>query len=719
MAGDAAIQIGNLTTDTHCPYCAFQCGMTLVPEGAIGTMVPDDASGETRLTVTARDYPTNKGGLCRKGWTAAELLTSPDRLTTPLMRDRKDGPLRPASWNAALDRIADTIRTTQQAYGPASVGIFGGGGLTNEKSYMLGKFARVALQTPNIDYNGRFCMASAAAAGTKAFGLDRGLPFPLEDIPQTDVILLVGGNPAEALPVMMQYFEEHQRRGGKLIVVDPRVTPTAAMASLHLQITPATDGALGNGLLNSVIRQGLLDREFIENRTMGFDAVRRTVSSYWPDRVERITGVPAKAIDDAARMLGTARTAMVLTARGPEQQSSGVDNVLAFINLALAVGKVGKPFCGYGTLTGQGNGQGGREHGQKADQLPGYRKLDNPEHRAHIAAVWGVEESSLPGPGLSACELLAALGRDGEGGIRVLLVLASNIAVSAPDVLKVQRGLKALDLLVVSDMFLSETAEVADIVLPTTQWAEEEGTMTNLEGRVQLRRRAAPPPPGVRTDLRFMKELAERLGRGQYFSDDPRAVFDELRRASAGGVADYSGISYERIAAEQGVFWPCPGEGHGGTPRLFLDRFATPDGKARFHPVEHRPAAEEPDQYYPLWLTTGRVLSQYQSGAQTRRVAALNEAEPEPYVEIHPEMARNFGIRAGDMVRLVTRRGSAVVKARLARTIRMDTLFVPFHWGGKGCANLLTNAALDPVSKIPEFKACAVRIEKADAPLKN
>ena len=247
MAGDAAIHSGVVTTDTHCPYCAFQCGMTLVP---------DDADGETRLTVTSRNYPTNKGGLCRKGWTAAELLTSPDRLTTPLMRDRKDGPLRPASWDEALDRIAETIRATQQAHGLGAVGIFGGGGLTNEKSYMLGKFARVALRTPNIDYNGRFCMASAAAAGIKAFGMDRGMPFPLEDIPETDVILLVGGNPAESLPVMMQYFEEHQRRGGRLIVVDPRVTPTAAMASLHLPITPGTDGALANGLLNVVIQKG-------------------------------------------------------------------------------------------------------------------------------------------------------------------------------------------------------------------------------------------------------------------------------------------------------------------------------------------------------------------------------------------------------------------------------------------------------------------------------
>ncbi|WP_192498968.1 molybdopterin oxidoreductase family protein [Skermanella pratensis] len=701
-------------TDTHCPYCAVQCGMTLVREGS---------GEESRFTVTSRDFPTNRGGLCRKGWTAAELLSAPDRLTAPLMRDRKGGPLRRASWDEALDRVTDAIRRTQREHGPAAIGVFGGGGLTNEKSYMLGKFARVALRTPNIDYNGRFCMASAAAAGMKALGIDRGLPFPMEDIEKAEAILLVGGNPAESLPVMMQYFEEQRRRGGRLIVVDPRVTPTAALSDLHLQITPGTDGALGNGLLNSVIRQGYLDLDFIERRTAGFEEVRRTVASYWPDRVERITGIPADRIVEAARMLGTAKTAMVLTARGPEQQSTGVDNVLSFLNLALALGKVGTPFCGFGTLTGQGNGQGGREHGQKADQLPGYRRLDNPEHRAHAAAVWGVEESSLPGPGLSACELLAALGREepDKPGIRVLLVLASNIAVSAPDAVRVQQGLRALDLLVVSDMFLSETAEMADVVFPITQWAEEEGTMTNLEGRVQLRRRAKPAPDGVRTDLQVIKALADRLGRGAHFTEDAREAFEELRRASAGGLADYSGITWDRVAAEQGVFWPCPDvtAGHAGSPRLFLDRFPTPDGRARFNPVNHRPPDEEPDQHYPLYLTTGRVLSQYQSGAQTRRVPALLEAEPEPFVEIHPEMARSFGIRNADRVRLVTRRGNAVVKARLVSTIRMDTLFVPFHWGGGGCANLLTNAALDPVSRIPEFKVCAVRLEPADAPLKH
>ncbi len=684
---------------THCPYCAFQCGMTLGLE-----------RGEA--VVRPRDFPTNKGGLCRKGWTAASLLTAPDRLTQPLMRDRKDGPLRPASWDEALDRIVGSLRATQQRHGRDAVGLFGGGGLTNEKAYLLGKFARVALRTRHIDYNGRFCMASAAAAGQRAFGIDRGLPFPLEDLPHTEVILVAGGNPAEALPVMMQYFDEQQRRGGRLIVVDPRQTATARAANLHLQITPGTDGALANGLLHVAIREGLIDPDFIRDRTTGFEAVRHTVASYWPDRVERITGIPASRIVQTARLLGEAGTAMILTGRGPEQQTNGVNNTLAFINLALALGKMGRPYCGWGTLTGQGNGQGGREHGQKADQLPGYRRIDDPAHRAHMAAVWDVEESSIPGPGRPAIELMSVLGSE----VRALLVMASNPVVSAPHSGPLVERLRSLDLLVVSDFFLSETAELADVVLPAAQWAEEEGTMTNLEGRIILRGRQQRPPPGVLSDAEILKALADRLGEGERFSADPAVLFDELRRASAGGAADYAGVTYARIAAEDGVFWPCPSEDHPGTPRLFLDRFATPDGRARFHPVQHRPPAEEPDDDYPLFLTTGRVLLHYQSGAQTRRVPELAEAEPDPFVEIHPQMARNFGITEGELVCLRTRRGSARLRARLTPATRLDTLFVPFHWGRAGCANLLTNNAVDPISKIPEFKVCAVRVEKIAAP---
>jgi assimilatory nitrate reductase catalytic subunit len=663
-----------------------------------------------RPAVAARDFPTNRGGLCQKGWTAANLLSHHERLTTPLMREYKHRDLRPVSWEVALERIAREIGAAQERYGHDAVGIFGGGGLTNEAAYLLGKFARVALRTPHIDYNGRFCMSSAAAASIKAFGLDRGLPFLLEDIPGAESILLIGSNVVETMPPVMQYFDQQQRRGGNLIVVDPRATRTAQSANVHLQLTPGSDAALANGLLHIAIRDGLIDRDFIAARTAGFAAVQRVVASYWPERVERLTGVPSKQIEAAAHLLGAARTAMILTARGAEQQSSGVDNVLAFINLALALGKAGRPSCGYGCLTGQGNGQGGREHGQKADQLPGYRKIDNPEHRAHIARVWDVDEASLPGPGRSAYELLDTLGE--AGGVRALLVMGSNPAVSAPHAGHIHQRLAALDFLAVADLFLSETAQLADVVLPSTQWAEEEGTITNLEGRVLLRQRAFDPPPLVWSDTQIIAALADRLGYEQRFPAEPRAIFEELRRASAGGIADYSGISYARIAAENGVFWPCPHEQHPGTPRLYLDRFATDDGRARFYPVQHRPTAEEPDNDYPFYLITGRVMAHYQSGTQTRRVKELRDAVPQAFVELHPALARRYGIAENDPVRLTTRRGTAIAHARLTTTMRLDTVFVPFHWGDEACINRLTNPALDPVSKMPEFKVCAVRMEK-------
>ena len=309
--------------------------------------------------------------------------------------------------------------------------------------------------------------------------------------------------------------------------------------------------------------------------------------------------------------------------------------------------------------------------------------------------------------------MLDSMGSD--GGVRALLVIGSNLSVSAPNAKHIEERLGALDFLMVSDFFLSETAERADVVLPSAQWAEEEGTMTNLEGRVILRQRAAAPPAGVRTDLEVLAALAEQLGYGRFFASEPAAVFEELRRASAGGKADYAGISYERIAREDGVFWPCPNEDHPGTPRLFLDRFATADGRARFHPVEFRPPAEEPDHEYPLYLTTGRIMAQYQSGTQTRRVPALMQASPSAFVQIHPSMASTYGIGDGEQVRLTTRRGTALLTAQLTSAIRMDTVFVPFHYAGCGRANLLTNPALDPISRMPEFKVCAVRVEKGTA----
>ncbi len=668
-------------TPTHCPYCSLQCGMRLsVSRGKVEVQPWEE-------------FPVNRGAMCRKGWTAGALVNDRERVTTPLVK--QDGTFRQASWEEALDLIASRLAAIQQAHGKDAVAVFGGGGLTNEKAYQLGKFARVALGTSQIDYNGRWCMSSAASAGNRAFGVDRGLPFPLEDLARTDVLVLVGSNLAETMPPAAKYLDELRERGGKVVVIDPRTTATAARADVHLQPVPGTDLALALGLLHVAVAGGHVDEEYVRTRTTGFEAVRAEVASWWPERVERICGVSADDVRALGRVLGEAASFIVLTARGAEQHAQGSDTVLGWINLALALGQCGRPHSGYGCLTGQGNGQGGREHGQKADQLPGYRMIDDPAARAHVAGVWGVDPDSLPGKGKSAYELLAALGT--PGGARALLVFGSNIVVSAPNANLVTERLDSLDLLVVADFVLNETSARADVVLPVTQWAEETGTMTNLEGRVILRTKAIDPPDGVRSDLDVMAGLAERLGSPVPFGTDVGEIFDELRRASKGGPADYSDITYERIRDEDGVFW--------GEERMFLQRFAHADGRARFLAVTPSGAAEQPDDDYPVHLTTGRVLAQYQSGAQTRRIRELPDSGP--FVELHPMLASRLGIVDGEPVTVTTRRGELDAPARLSSGIRADTIFVPFHWVG---ANQLTNDALDPASKMPEFKVCAARV---------
>jgi assimilatory nitrate reductase catalytic subunit len=686
-------------TATHCPYCSLQCGIHLVTA----------EDGELRLS--GRADPVNRGGLCMKGATAAELIAHPQRLTTPLARDSRAAPLRPVPWDEALDRIAGAITRAQAEHGRDAVGCFGGGGLTNEKAYQFGKFARVALRTSMIDYNGRFCMSSAAAAGSRAFGIDRGLPFPLSDVADADVILLVGSNPADTMPPAMQWFEAGRDRGARHIVVDPRESSTAKLASRHLRPVPGTDLALANGLLHIAIRDGLVDEAYVAERTTGFDAVRRAVRSDWPDRTERVAGVAITDLVATVHALAAADSAMILTARGAEQHADGVASTTAWINLALALGLPGRGRgSGWATVTGQGNGQGGREHGQKADQLPGYRRLADPADREHVAGVWGIDPDELPRPGLSAYEMLDRLGT--EGGVRVLLLAASNPVVSAPHAGHVAARLAATDFLVVTDFFLSESARYADVVLPTTQFAEEDGTMTNLEGRVLRRRRAVAPPPGVRSELEIWHALAARLGRGELFPTDPHAVYDELRRASSGGVADYAGISWDRLDADEQLFWPCPDERHPGTPRLFTESFPTPDGRARFVAVAHRSVTERLDDEFPYLLTTGRSRTHYQSGTQTRHHAELTAAEPAAYAELHPELARRIGVADGERVRLRTRRAEVIVLARVVPGIRADTVFVPFHWPG---VNDLVSPRLDPTSRMPEFKACAVSVTAVTA----
>ncbi|MGZ6878600.1 MAG: molybdopterin oxidoreductase family protein [Mycobacteriaceae bacterium] len=695
-------------TPTHCPYCGLQCAMSVTA-----------ATPTADAVVHARQFPTNRGGLCQKGWTAASLLRHPDRLRTPMIRDERGGELREAGWEEALDRVAAGLRAAQDAGGPDAVAVFGGGGLTNEKAYLLGKFARVALRTSNIDYNGRFCMSSAAAAGMRSFGLDRGLPFPVSDLTDAETVLLLGGNVAETMPPFVQHLATAAAVGG-LVVADPRRTPTVERAlsggGLHLQLTPGTDLALALGLLHVAVTDGWLDQNYVDGRTSGFEQAWAAAAQWWPERTERVTGVPVGLLRQTVALLGSARRegrgSFILTARGAEQHSKGTDTVSAVINLALALGLPGRVGSGYGCITGQGNGQGGREHGQKADQLPGYRKIDDPAARAHVAGVWGIDPDALPGAGRSAYELLTSLGE--PGGPTALMVHGANLAVSAPRAGHVVEHLAALDMLVVCDFLLSETAAMADVVLPVLQWAEEEGTMTSLEGRVLRRRRAVDPPVGAKGELEILGELARRLGQpAERFPADARAVYDELRAASAGGLADYAGITYERLDAGEELFWPCPDGEHPGTPRLFLEGFAHSDGRARFIPVEHRDPAEVPDDAYPLWATTGRVLAHYQSGAQTRRVAELVQAAGDAFVQVHPDTAERVGLRGGELADVVSRRGSAQFEVVCEPSMRLDTVFLPFHYAGSARANLLTNPALDPSSRMPEFKVCAVRLEPA------
>ncbi|WP_424347125.1 molybdopterin oxidoreductase family protein [Kocuria sp. CH-021] len=704
------------TTATHCPYCALQCAMALDPGSKT-------AAEQGFPEVAARQFPTNRGGMCRKGWTSAELLADPARLTAPLLRGA-DGVFRQVSWDAALDRTAEEFRAARERYGPDGAGVFGGGSLTNEKAYQLGKFARVALGTSRIDYNGRFCMSSAAAAANRSLGMDRGLPFPVTDLDDAHTVLLLGSNPAETMPPFVQHLR-HAREHGGLVVVDPRRSATARMTDddggVHLQPTPGSDLVLLLGLAHVVLHEGLADREYLRRRTTGLEAFLPSVSAWWPERVEQVTGVPAQRLRAAAHLLSRERKGTyVLTGRGVEQHVDGTDTATAAINLALLLGLPGRPGSGWGTLTGQGNGQGGREHGQKADQLPGYRSITDPAARAHVAGVWGVDPADLPGPGIPAVELLTTLGT--EGGVRCLWVNGSNVVIGAPDTAAVVRGLQALDFLVVCDFFFSETAELADLVLPVLQWAEEEGTMTNLEGRVLRRRRALDPPPGARDELWIMAELARRLGAPGTFSPEPEEVFEELRRASAGGRADYSGIGWAALDAGEACWWPQPA-GSTGTPRVFLDRFGHPDGRAVLVPVRTRAAGRAVDPSPPahrreplhrpgtLTLVTGRYLEHYQSGNQTRRVPSLQAARPGALLQIHPATAAALGIGDGAAVELTSDRGRAVARAALSGDIRPDTVFLPFHYAGEQTANrLVSAAAVDPVSAMPEFKAAAVTV---------
>jgi assimilatory nitrate reductase catalytic subunit len=686
---------------THCCFCGQQCGIQLkVRDNQVIGFEPWE------------EFPFNRGMLCPKGVKRYLQGSSPDRLRSPLVRTETG--FRDASWDEALDLTAGRLRAIQERSGNDAVAVLGGASLTTEKSYLLGKFARIALGTRHIDYNGRLCMVSAGTAYKLAFGVDRA-PNPWSDIPRAEVLLVAGANIGECAPITTDYIWRCRDAGGKLIVVDPRMTPITRNADLYLPVRPGTDVALFNAMLHVVLRERLENRQFIETHTTGFDAVAESVRSFDPKSAAEITGVPPEAIERAALLMGRAERAITLHARGVEHHSKGVENVLSLLNLCLATGQIGREGAGCMMITGQGNGQGGREHGQKCDQLPGQRSISDPEARRHVAKVWGVTPEEIPQAGLTAMEIIEAVHR---GEIKGLLSICFNPLVSLPDSSFVREALEKLEFFAVIDFFLSETAHHADVVLAGSLHEEEDGVACTAEGRVVRIRKAVDPPAGAREDWTIIRDLAQRLGRAERFTyASTREVFDELREASRGGAADYSGITWEKIDDHMGIFWPCPSLDHPGTPRLFEgNRFFHPDGRARFVVAEYRSSGDPVGEEFPTYLTTGRVVSQYLSGTQTRRIGALLDQYPEPRVEIHPRLAASLGIAQDDWVTVTTRRGAITLQAMVVRTIRPDTVFIPYHWPGRRSANVLTHRTLDPRSKIPEFKVSACRVARAPGP---
>ncbi|MED1603111.1 assimilatory nitrate reductase catalytic subunit NasC [Alkalihalophilus marmarensis] len=685
--------------DTQCPFCSMQCKMQLIEQSTVT---------RKKYQTIAKNNPTSEGRLCIKGLHAHQHALHKDRIKTPLLN--VEGEFQEISWEDALKLIKEKFTAIQSSHGKNALSVYGSATITNEEAYLLGKFARVALQTKYIDYNGRLCMSAAASAAAQTFGMDRGFTNSIKDIEGTRCIILAGTNIAECQPTMMPYFERAKENGCFIIAIDPRETMTTKLADVHLKVKPGMDAALANGLLKVIIEKGLIDNSFIEQRVAGFDEVKNHVASLDLEGISRLTGVESKLIEQAATVFGKEETGMIFTARGIEQQTDGSISVRNFLNILLATGKIGKAYSGFGAVTGQGNGQGAREHGQKADQLPGYRSIENEEHRKYVSNIWGVKEEDLPRKGVSAFEMFEKMD---EGDIKGLFLMCSNPIVSNPSSAFVKQAIEKLDFFVAVDMFISETARLADLILPATSYLETSGTMTNVEGRVTLREASFPLWANAKHDWQIICEVAQALGYGNYFSySTSEEIFEELREASKGGIADYSGITYDRLRKEKGILWPCTDELHPGTERLFEKSFAHSDGKAKMIPVPNKAEVEKeaPSEEFPLYLTTGRVMSHYLTGVQTRKSSSLAAREFESFMEIHPVTAMKYNINDQALVKIESKRGSIIVRSRLSDSIRQDTVFVPFHWEETQNVNQLISKKLDPTCRMPGFKVSAVRI---------
>ena len=673
---------------TICPYCGCGCGLILGVRGGRIAQVRGDF-----------ENPVNRGSLCVKGRFGLDFVGSPDRLTQPLVR--RDGALVPVGWDEALDLAARRFAEIKAEHGPDALAGLSSGKCTNEENYLFQKFMLAVVGTNNVDHCARLCHASTVAGLARAFG-SGAMTNSIAELEHADCILVIGSNTTEAHPIIALSIKaavtEH---GAHLIVADPRRIDLVRFAELHVRQQSGTDVALLNSMMNVILTEGLCDEEFIRSRTEGFEEFRECIEQYAPEVGAGICGVPADDIRRAARLYAGAERASIVYSMGITQHTTGTDNVLALANLAMMTGNVGFESTGVNPLRGQNNVQGACDLGALPNVYPGYQPVDDAGARARFESDWGVE---LPAePGLTVVEIINAAG---EGTLRGLYVMGENPMLSDPDGTHVRASLGKLDFLCVQDIFLSETAQLADLVLPAASFAEKDGTFTNTERRVQRVRKAVPPPGEARPDWQIICDLAVRMGYEMKYAD-PSAIMDEIARLTP----IYGGVSYERLDGD-GLCWPCPEAGHPGTAFLHEGQFRR--GLGKFHPTTFREAAELPDADYPYLLTTGRSLYHFHTGTLSRQSPGLEATYPPAPFEINPEDAAAEGIADGETVTVSSRRGSVRVRAVLTDCSPKGTVFMSFHFR-EAPANVLTNAALDPVAKIPEFKVCAVKLERTES----
>jgi len=669
-----------------CPYCGTGCGMELhIRRGKVIF-----ASGD-------RNNPVNRGALCVKGRSGSfDYLSDRCRLTKPLIR--KNNILQESSWQEALSLIAEKFKI----YRGESFAALSSAKVSNEDNYLMQKFTRVVQYSNNIDHCARLCHASTVAGLALAFG-SGAMTNPISDIDKAKLILVTGSNTTENHPVIGHRIRRAVKNGAKLIVVDPRDIQLASMATLWLSQTPGSDVALFNSFMYVILNEGLWDKEFVEKRTEGFEEFQKVIKNYPPERGSSISGVPVEKIVEAARLYATQKPASIIYSMGITQHTTGTDNVKTLANLAMLCGNLGVEGGGVNPLRGQNNVQGACDMGCLPNLFPGYQQVGDPVVREKFARAWGISIESLPEkPGLTVTEIFDAIEK---GKVKALYIMGENPLLSDPNIGHVEDSLKNVEFLVVQDIFLTETARFANVVLPSSAYAEREGTYTNTERRVQFSNKAINPPGEAKPDFEIICEIARKLGY-EWNYKSTEEIFEEMSKLNPG----YAGISYKRLKEEGSIFWPCPSPDHPGTPVLHKEKFTR--GKGKFFAVEYIPPAELPDKDFPWILTTGRILEHFHTGTMTRKSQILEALQPQPFIEINPDDARKLEVSDGNMVRVVSRRGKIEIKTRLDNRVAKGVVFIPFHYF-EASANRLTNNAIDPVAKIPEFKVCAVRVEKA------